>query len=192
MHLLSRYNVALVLGSLLLVPVLACAHPESSMLATGSAGFMHPLTGLDHFLAMFAVGLWAAHLRGYAPLALPVAFPLAMLGGALIAAAGWMLPAVEPMIAISVVVLGAMVAAGVKVPVGASAAIVAMFAIFHGHAHATEGPQSLISYGIGFTLATVGLHLLGVLAGTMLVKRAPLMMLGGSAIATAGLALLFA
>jgi urease accessory protein len=162
------------------------------MLSTGWTGFLHPLTGLDHVLAMVAVGLWAAHLRGFATLALPIAFPLAMIVGALMAVSGWMLPAVESMIAISVVVLGAVVATGVRVPVPASTAIVAMFAVFHGHAHATEAAGSLLAYGAGFTTATVALHVLGILAGTLLVARHRALLLGGTTIATVGCALLFA
>jgi urease accessory protein len=189
----SRFNAsALVLVSLFLTPTLAFAHPGSSMLATGWTGFLHPLTGLDHFLAMVAVGLWAAHLRGRAPLALPIAFPLAMIAGASLAVSGWMLPAVEQTIAISVVVLGAVVASGVRVPLLASMAIVAMFAVFHGHAHATEAAGNLAAYGVGFTLATIALHILGMLAGAVLVTRRRALMIGGTAITTVGLALLFA
>lgn len=178
------------LASLLLVPCLASAHPETSMLASSWNGFLHPLTGLDHFLAMFAVGLWAAHLGGRAPLTLPVAFPLAMIGGALIAASGGMLPAVEPMIALSVIVLGTLVATGVRVPAGVSIAIVALFAVFHGHAHAAEGPQNAMPYGFGFILATVTLHLMGMVAGNLLEQRMRVFAAGGSAIAATGLVLL--
>jgi urease accessory protein len=162
------------------------------MLSSGWAGFAHPLTGLDHFLAMFAVGLWAARMRGLAPVVLPVAFPLAMMAGALMAVSGWMLPGVEPMIAVSVIVLGAIVATGASLPVAASAVIVAMFAVFHGHAHATEAHGAIIAYGVGFTSATVMLHLLGMFAGAMLTRHARLVTVGGSAIATVGVALLFA
>lgn len=184
----TRSNIALILATLSLMPALAGAHPES-MLATGRSGFLHPLTGLDHLLAMFAVGLWAARLRGAALIAFPAAFPLAMVGGALAALAGGMLPAVEPMIAISVIVLGIAVASGVKVPVGAGVALVASFAIFHGYAHAIEGPANALPYGVGFVLATVLLHVAGMLVGLAFEKRTQALTLGGSAIAVAGLAL---
>lgn len=194
MSFISRFKIGSALASLLLMPALAAAHPESSMLATGWAGFIHPLTGLDHLLAMFAVGLWAANVRGIgiARLALPLAFLLAMLAGAMMAAGGWVLPAVEPMIGVSVVVLGAVVALGTRVPVGVGVALVATFALFHGHAHATEAPENVVAYGLGFTLATATLHVIGLLVGASLMKRRPALMVGGSVIATAGLALLFA
>lgn len=184
----SRSNIAFVLATLSFMPTLASAHPET-MLATGGSGFLHPLTGLDHLLAMFAVGLWAARLRGAALFAFPAAFPLAMIGGALAALAGWALPAVEPMIATSVIVLGIAVASGVKVPVGAGVALVAAFAIFHGYAHATEAPQDVLPYGVGFVLATVLLHLVGMLVGFAFQERTRALQLGGSAIAVAGLAM---
>jgi urease accessory protein len=185
-------RIALGLTSLLVLPGLASAHPETSMLATGWAGFLHPLTGLDHFLAMFAAGLWAAHLGGQAKLMLPVTFVGAMAVGVFVAAGGWMLPAVEPVIAISVIVFGAMVAVGVKAPLGVAVAVVALFAIFHGHAHATEGPQNAVPYGVGFLSATMALHAIGILAGTYLANQARVLTCGGSAIATTGLALLLA
>lgn len=186
----SRLNIALILATLAFAPTLASAHPET-MLATGGSGFLHPLTGLDHLLAMFAVGLWAARLRGAALFAFPAAFPLAMIGGALISLAGWSLPAVESMIAISVIVLGISVASGAKIPVGAGVALVASFAIFHGHAHATEAPPDVLPYGAGFVLATVLLHLVGMAVGFVFQDRARALTLGGSAIAVAGVALVF-
>jgi urease accessory protein len=141
---------------------------------------------------MFAAGVWAAHLGGHAKLTLPVAFVGAMAVGVFVAASGWMLPAVEPVIAVSVIVFGAIVAVGVKAPLRMAVAIVAIFAIFHGHAHATEGPRNAVPYGVGFILATMALHAMGILAGTYLTNRARFLTFGGSAIATTGLALLLA
>src|SRR5688572_14589026 len=118
--------------STLLLPVLAQAHPDHGMLATGSSGFFHPLTGMDHLLAMLAVGVWAGRSGKPAVWMLPCVFLVAMVGGAVAAALGVALPAVEPTIAISVIVLGMLVATGLRIPAPLSAALVAVFAIFHG------------------------------------------------------------
>jgi urease accessory protein len=174
-----------------LIPMSALAHPSLLMSADGAAGFLHPLTGIDHLLAMLAVGLLAARSDRSMWL-LPTVFPFAMLVGAAMALMGIVLPGIEPMIALSVVVLGVMVVAGKIVSLPAGALIVAIFAIFHGHAHALEAPSSngMLMYGAGFLFATLLLHAVGLVLGTALAARERAVALGGSAIAAAGLALL--
>jgi len=149
--------------SLLLFAGAALAHPGHHH---GHAGFMsgvaHPLLGLDHLLAMFAVGLLAAQYGGRAALWMPVAFVGAMLGGAGLAAMGVPLPAVEAGIAASVLVLGVLVALMVRLPLLASVPMVAVFAACHGHAHYVEmGHGSALAFMAGFALATAALHACG-------------------------------
>ena len=147
------------------VPLPVAAHPDHSVAHDGWAGFLHPLTGIDHLLAMFAVGLWAARLGRGAMWTLPAVFAFAMVIGAVLALSSIVLPAIEPMIAISVIALGTLVAAGVRLSLLAGALLVAAFAVFHGYAHATEAPSAgaTASYALGFVSATVVLHALPVL-----------------------------
>lgn len=158
-------------GVLLLVPVLAAAHAESG--AWGSGGFltglMHPVTGLDHVVAMVAVGLWGAQLGAPALWALPVAFPLIMALGGAAGAAGLPLPGVETGIAASGLVLGLAVLLNVRVPLWAALIPVSVFAIFHGHAHGTEMPEysAPLLYAAGFVLTTGMLHLCGIAIGLL-------------------------
>jgi urease accessory protein len=136
----------------------AFAHPghESASFFTG---FAHPLGGLDHLLAMLAVGLYAAHQPGTTRWMLPAGFVLAMLAGAGLGALGVALPAVEAGIAASVLVLGLLIALAARLPLAASLPLVAAFALFHGHAHHAEmGGASLVTYAAGFALATALLH----------------------------------
>jgi len=180
---------------LAVVPGLAFAHPGPPHASDLAAGFLHPFTGVDHLLAMIAVGVWAARLGRKAIWVLPAAFPVAMLVGAMLAVAGVQLPMIEPMIAISVVALGIAVASGIRLPVLASAAVVSLFGVFHGHAHAIEGPvsDSMAGYAAGFVGATIALHMFGVAVGVRLDRSDQTMIrqLGGSLIAVTGAALLF-
>jgi urease accessory protein len=122
--------------------------------------------GLDHLAAMIAVGLWAAMAGGKRIWVWPAAFVAAMLMGGFIGHAGIGLPQVEPAIALSVVMLGALVAAGVSAPVPLGAALVAVFAIFHGHAHGAEAQaEGWADYALGFAAATALLHLAGIGVG---------------------------
>ncbi|HEY6644866.1 HupE/UreJ family protein [Povalibacter sp.] len=165
-----RFTIGLLLSAM---SSLALAHPDGHGAHDLAAGFLHPFSGLDHLLAMIAVGLWAVRLGRRAVWTLPIVFPLAMVAGAGLALSGTPLPAIEPMIALSVIVLGVLVAVGVRLPVVASALLVAMFAIFHGYAHAAEAPSSQIGiYAVGFVTATVILHALGVLAGMAAMRQA--------------------
>lgn len=185
----------LIAAGLALMPAAALAHPGHGPEAGAFAhGLLHPLTGLDHLLAMVAVGLWAALAGGRALWALPLAFVAAMLAGFGLGAAGIALPAVEPAILASVVVIGALVALAVRLPLPAAVALVALFGLAHGHAHGTEGPAAgLAGYAAGFTLATAALHAAGLGLGLALGQAGRPMLaraLGGAA-ALAGVALVF-
>jgi urease accessory protein len=154
-------------------------------------GFLHPLSGLDHVLAMVAVGLWGAQLGTPAIWVLPLAFPLVMAAGALLGFVGVHIPGVEFGIAASAIVLGTAVALELRPALTVAALIVGAFAIFHGHAHGTELPagQSALLYSIGFVIATGGLHALGIGIGT--VHRRPwgrkLLRAAGTAVTAGGL-----
>jgi len=149
------------------------------------AGFAHPLTGLDHMLAMFAVGIWAAQLGGRALWAVPATFVGSMALGGLLGFAGLHAPLMEPMIAASVLALGLLIAFAVKRK-APGAALIAVFALFHGLAHAIGLPHhdSAAGYAIGFLAATILLHVAGVGLGVALRSRArlagaPLVLAGG-------------
>lgn len=136
----------------------AFAHPGHES-ASFFSGFGHPVGGADHLLAMLAVGLLAARQAGRSRWALPLAFVVAMLAGAGLSALGVALPAVEGGIAVSVLVLGLLIAFVVKLPLAAAAPLVAAFALFHGHAHHAEmGEGSVLAFTVGFAMATALLH----------------------------------
>ena len=132
-------------------------------------GFLHPLSGADHVLAMVAVGLWGAQLGAPAIWVLPVAFPLVMAMGAMLGFLGVPIPGVEYGIAASAIVLGTAVAFAMRPTLVIAALVVGCFAIFHGHAHGTELPvgQSAMLYSIGFVIATGCLHAVGIGIGTV-------------------------
>lgn len=158
-------------AALALAAPMAFAHTFGGTAGAGfGAGMAHPFIGLDHLAAMVAVGLWAAQLGGRAILAVPAAFLLTMTAGAAAAHAGVVLPAVESGIAASVLVLGLLVAAAVRLPLGTGLVVVAVFAAFHGHAHGSELPQgaSAAIFAVGFVLATALLHSVGVVTGRLL------------------------
>ena len=129
-----------------------------------TSGFSHPIGGLDHVLAMIAVGIWGAQLGVPSVWFLPIAFPLMMACGAALGLMGYPLPAVEMGIAVSAVILGLMVLMEARPPVALAILIIAFFAIFHGHAHGTELPegQSGLLYSIGFVICTGLLHAVGI------------------------------
>lgn len=158
------------------------------------SGLAHPLGGADHLLAMLAVGLWAAMLGGRALWALPCAFVGAMLAGGVLGLAGLPLPGVEPMILASVILLGVAGALALRLPLGWAALGVAVFGLFHGHAHGAEGPDSgLALYAAGFALATMGLHLAGLAVGLGLNRVAASRSLRvlGAGTALGGLSMIF-
>lgn len=145
-------------------PVLA--HVDPSEHGSFAAGLTHPAFGLDHVLAMIAVGLWAALIGERAIWLLPTGFVSAMVMGYALSLFGVHLPFVEPMILGSVIVLGLMVAAALPLPLGFGVALCAAFGLFHGHAHGGEiGDADWLSFAAGFVLATIVLHACGVLFG---------------------------
>jgi urease accessory protein len=157
-----------------------------------ASGLAHPFMGLDHLLAMIAVGLWAAQLGRRAVWQVPLAFVVVMTTGFGLARLGLSVPVAEPMVVASVAVLGAVVAAAVRMPVGRAAALVSVFAMFHGFAHGIEMPAagSAWAYAAGFAIATAILQWVG-LGLQRLVRSQPFVTrLGGVAIAATGVALL--
>jgi urease accessory protein len=160
-------------------------------------GFNHPIGGLDHVLAMVAVGLYAAMLGGRALWLVPGTFVTVMALGGALGMAGYALPYTEIGIALSVIVLGLAVAFRIGVPTLAAMALVGLFAIFHGHAHGAEMPLDLsgYEYAAGFLLATALLHGAGIALGVAAGKLAEhggwrAAQAAGGAMALAGLALL--
>jgi urease accessory protein len=154
---------AAVMGLALAAP--AFAHTGVGVHSHGfAAGFLHPLMGLDHLLAMLGVGVWAAQLGKRATCLVPAAFVAVMIAGAGLALSGAPLPMVEFGIAGSVLVIGALIAFGTRMPVGMAMGLVGLFALFHGHAHGTELPSFAYpaAYGAGFVAATALLHVVGV------------------------------
>lgn len=142
----------------------AHAHTGEGLVGGFTSGFLHPIFGWDHVVAMVAVGLWGAFLGSPAIWVLPVVFPLVMAFGGALGILGVPIPAIETGIALSGVVLGLLVAFAVKAPIWAAAVVVGLFAIFHGHAHGTELPDAAnpLAYGVGFVIATGLLHLVGI------------------------------
>jgi len=143
------------------------AHIEGGQAAGFITGLEHPWSGLDHVLAMIAVGLWGAQLGNPAIWLLPIAFPMMMAMGATMGLLGIPVPGVEIGIALSAIVLGTMILVEVRPNLAVAIAIVGVFAIFHGHAHGTELPlgQSGLLYSMGFVIATGCLHALGIALG---------------------------
>ncbi|WP_411287192.1 HupE/UreJ family protein [Phenylobacterium sp.] len=172
--------LAALVGLLAATPALA--HSGAGLAGGFLSGFQHPLGGLDHLLAMVAVGIWGAFLGRPLIVALPVIFPTVMAVGGVLGMAGLPLPPVELGIALSVVVLGGAIAGAVRAPVWAASLLVAVFAIFHGYAHGQELPSAAdpVGYSAGFVLATGLLHLAGIAIG--LVATRP-----GGALVTRGI-----
>ncbi len=161
----SLFQRVLPLSLLFLLPSLAQAHPGMPGHTHGfENGLLHPLTGLDHICAMVAVGLWAAQRGGRALWLVPATFVSVMILGGVLGMGAAQIPFVEQGIAASVLVLGIFIAAAVRLPLAASMAIVALFALFHGYAHGAEMPATAsgLNYGIGFIAATASLHLCGI------------------------------
>ena len=157
----------LALISLCLVPTAASAHVGIGGTGGFAHGFMHPLSGLDHQLAMILVGIFAYRLGGRALWLVPLTFVSVMALGGFLGVMGVTIPFVEAGIAFSILALGAMVAFNVRAPLAVAMGAVGLFAIFHGHAHGSEMPMdaSGFEYGIGFMLATALLHCIGIAVG---------------------------
>lgn len=161
----------LIILCLIATPVMA--HTEEGIVGGFISGFLHPIYGPDHVVAMVAVGMWGAFLRQPAIWVLPVTFPLVMAFGGALGVIGLPLPYVEVGIALSAIVLGLMVVLAARPPLWIAALLVAVFAIFHGHAHGAELPEASnpLTYAIGFVLATGLMHLVGIAFGTLTKTR---------------------
>lgn len=168
------------------------AHTFGAHGAAFAEGFTHPFLGLDHVLAMLAVGVWAAQLGSSALWRIPSAFVAAMAVGALAANPFMDTALLEAAIAGSVLVFGLLIVFFLRLPGWSALSVVGLFALFHGFAHGLEIPQaaSPVEYGLGFLSATVCLHLLGVLFGLSLRHKQFALRVGGLACAFGGLWLL--
>lgn len=173
----------------------AAAHTGEGVVGGFSNGFLHPIFGWDHVVAMVAVGLWGAFLGSPAIWLLPVVFPIVMALGEALGVKGVPLPAVETGIALSGVVLLLVVAFALMAPLRAAAVVVGVCAIFHGHAHGTELPEAAnpFAYAAGFVIATGLLNIAGILFGflTRLPAGRYAVRGAGAVIAAAGAAFLF-
>lgn len=194
MRILNRYRA--IVAAAAAVPTAVFAHTGHGGAQDAWHGFMHPIGGLDHVLAMVAVGVIAARLGGRALWALPASFVATMAIGAVLGMTGLTLPSPEAAIALSVIVLGAVIALHVELPTILAAVMVAGFAIFHGYSHGLEmdGTRSGVAFGLGFMSATALLHLTGIGLGLGLarigVSRGErIARAGGGALALAGVVL---
>src|SRR5947199_6534346 len=155
-------KIAHLIGGLVVAMAMLAGDPALAHIVDGSAtggflgGFAHPLFGLDHVVAMIAVGLWGAFLGPPAIWLLPIAFPLVMAFGGAIAILGVPVPGVEIGIALSAIVLGAMIAQAARPPIWVAAVVVGAFAVFHGHAHGAEltPGTDAVAFSVGFVVAT--------------------------------------
>lgn len=165
-----KRSLKLLLPAILFIAIPAHAHTFGAHGAGLAAGLAHPLLGFDHLLAMVAVGMWAAQTGGCARWIIPLAFMIALAAGATLAMTGVALPQVETGIAASVLALGLLIAASVRLHPIPGCLLVAFFALFHGHAHGNELPQAASAglYAFGFMTSTAALHLTGLFAGNIL------------------------
>jgi urease accessory protein len=161
--------VAVAAGFVLLLPIPASAHIGTGLPGGFESGFIHPFTGMDHLLAMIAVGLWGTFLGRPLIYVLPVVFPVMMVVGAILGMFVIPLPPVEVGIALSVLVLGGCIALSLKAPVWMACVVVAIFAVFHGYAHGKELPSAAdpVAYSVGFVFATGLLHVAGICLGLL-------------------------
>lgn len=169
----------------------AIAHQDPGLAGGFLAGFVHPLSGPDHLLAMVAVGLWGAFLGRPLIILLPVVFPTVMAVGGVLGMAGVPMPPIEVGIALSVLILGGAVALAWRAPIWLAVLAVAVFAVFHGYAHGAELPSIAdpVAYSLGFVVATGMLHLAGIAIGLMAARPGgvPVVRTLGMLIAVAGL-----
>ena len=197
MTFLLRYRpICKVIFSLLLlifVPIPAYAHVGIGAASGWSHGLFHPFLGLDHLCAMLAVGLWAGQMGGRAVWLAPLTFVSVMALGGVLGVAAIPLPFIEGGILMSLLVLGVLIAAAIRLPLLVSLATVGLFALFHGYAHGAEMPHSAsgLTYALGFMLSTAALHLTGIGMANWLGRtgRAQWLRLAGATIALFGGAL---
>ena len=190
----SRLGLALFGAALVFILPDALAAHEGGAAVGLFNGLKHPVSGVDHVIAMVAVGLWGAQLGQPAVWVLPVVFPMVMALGGMLGLLGIPIPGVEIGIALSAVVLGIMVLGELKPPLAVTAVIVGLFAVFHGHAHGAELPENAsgVTYSLGFVVATGTLHAIGIAIG--LLHRWPagqkVLRVAGAGVAAAGAAFL--
>ena len=178
------------LATLTLFTTPAFAHVGMDHVHSLASGFIHPFTGFDHFAAMLAVGLWASQIGGSRLWLWPFAFVSAMLLGGAFGFSGLNIPAVESTIAASLVVFGLAMMFAVRAPVALGAALIAVFALVHGHAHGTEAHGAGFgAYAFGFVAATALLHGLGLGLGLTATRFISPLVTRGLGLATAGLGL---
>ena len=191
----NRKNIFFVGLMLSMFATAAQAHMGAGVAGGFSSGFIHPITGWDHVVAMVAVGLWGAFLGSPAIWILPVVFPLVMAFGGMLGVMGVPIPFVETGIALSGIVLGLAVLFGVRVPIWVAAVVVGIFAIFHGWAHDAELPEAAnpFAFAMGFVIATGMLHLCGIAFGflTLVPKGQYLVRAAGAGITAVGAGFLF-
>jgi urease accessory protein len=191
----ANFSAILLLVALALaaMPHPAFAHLEQGQAVGFLTGLRHPWSGLDHVLAMIAVGLWGAQLGNPALWLLPVTFPMMMSVGAMMGLIGMGLPGVEVGIAVSALLLGGMVMGEVRPKLAVAVLLVGFFAVFHGHAHGTELPpgQSGLLYSMGFVIATGCLHGMGIGIGLVHRWHAGRLALRGAGAFIAGMGLFF-
>lgn len=163
-------SLGLVLPLLLALTNPAFGHSGEGIAGGFMSGFMHPIAGLDHVTAMVAVGILGAFLGRPAIWVLPVVFPLVMAFGGILGIMGVPIPNIEVGIAVSSIVLGLIIALALKMPLWVAAVLVAVFAIFHGHAHGTElpGAANPLAYSVAFVISTGLLHLAGIAIGELI------------------------
>jgi urease accessory protein len=175
-------------------PGIAQAHVGVGPIHDVLHGLEHPLTGLDHLVAMLAVGICAAQLGGRSIWAVPLSFVSVMALGGVLGMAGIQLPLVEPWIVLSLFVLGIFVASATRLPLAVSATLAGLFALAHGYAHGAEIPAAAsgLTYAVGFVLATAGLHVIGISIGLLTERLHALQLqrLAGASIAACGLYLM--
>ena len=171
MKLRQIYNLLwlLIMVVYFVFPTSAYAHVQQGQAVSFMTGLEHPWSGLDHVLAMIAVGLWGAQLGNPAIWILPITFPMVMSLGAMMGLLGIPLPGIEIGIAVSAIVLGIMVLGEFRLKLVVAAIIVGCFAVFHGHAHGTElpGAANPLAYSAGFVISTGMLHLSGIAFGLL-------------------------
>jgi urease accessory protein len=193
--LMKRVAVTTFVTILVFAPVVALAHSGHDDASGLAHGFVHPVSGIDHVLAMVAVGLLAAQYGGRALWLVPLSFVVAMAIAGVIGMAGIVAPVAEVGIGVSVVVLWLAIAFQLRPPTLVATAVVGFFALFHGYAHGTELPDGItgLSFALGFLLATALLHGTGVGLGLLMQRQASsrrLIQAGGGAMALVGIAML--
>jgi urease accessory protein len=186
-------SLTLALATVATAATVSPAHAAMGAFPSFATGFAHPVGGIDHILVMVTVGVWGVVAGGRALWVWPAVFVATMLAGFAAATLGWQVPWVPAAVSASIIVLGLMVVLAVRAPVWLGAALVGLFAFFHGHAHGTEvGAASFVAYGAGFALATAALHLGGIglaLAGEGSIGKRALQSIGALTV-LGGLALI--